>query len=385
MKSPWLNAGRDIALRCPRPRRSGRHSAAERAADGAARRPYLQKNAVLRMLVVSWMALWPWGSAIHAQSSRVTQGKDFSWPAYYSTSNGVQRLKSLLTGSEVQLRPPGLSVFLLKHPRLENYRPDGTLEWIATAADCIVDTVAGTVSGNNRLVLKTGNTNLFTTGVGFLSRQSDSTLILSNQSFTWIDNTALAKSPRREMKAFGAMVLMSAAALAADVEQPPPRPGLVITGQLQIISLEAKTIYYSNDVLVVDPPAKPGESNTTLRCQELTAKQNATGAIESIIADRAVEIDQGDKHARADHAVYLSETDQITLTGVTSRPRIISGQITNTADRIIYDRRSGKIFASNVLTEASSTALPRPSQLPTSQPPAATNKNADPKKPQLRR
>ena len=33
--------GRDIALRCPRPRSSGRHHcAAERGADGAARRPY---------------------------------------------------------------------------------------------------------------------------------------------------------------------------------------------------------------------------------------------------------------------------------------------------------------------------------------------------------
>src|SRR5439155_3026470 len=33
--------GRDIALRCPRPRSSGRHRcAAERGADGAARRPY---------------------------------------------------------------------------------------------------------------------------------------------------------------------------------------------------------------------------------------------------------------------------------------------------------------------------------------------------------
>ena len=32
---------RDIALRCPRPRSSGRHHcAAERGADGAARRPY---------------------------------------------------------------------------------------------------------------------------------------------------------------------------------------------------------------------------------------------------------------------------------------------------------------------------------------------------------
>jgi hypothetical protein len=35
------DSGRDIALRCPRPRSSGRnHCAAERGADGAARRPY---------------------------------------------------------------------------------------------------------------------------------------------------------------------------------------------------------------------------------------------------------------------------------------------------------------------------------------------------------
>ena len=35
------DSGRDIALRCPYPRSSGRHHcAAERGADGAARRPY---------------------------------------------------------------------------------------------------------------------------------------------------------------------------------------------------------------------------------------------------------------------------------------------------------------------------------------------------------
>src|SRR3989442_639730 len=37
-----LSPGRDIALRCPRPRNSGRNAcAAERGADGAARHPYL--------------------------------------------------------------------------------------------------------------------------------------------------------------------------------------------------------------------------------------------------------------------------------------------------------------------------------------------------------
>jgi len=40
------DVGRDIALRCPRPRSSGRnHCAAERGAGGAARRPYLCRNA----------------------------------------------------------------------------------------------------------------------------------------------------------------------------------------------------------------------------------------------------------------------------------------------------------------------------------------------------
>ena len=184
------------------------------------------------------------------------------------------------------------------------------------------------------------------------------------------------------MKTFWAFSLFMVAAIlpAADTNsppanRPPARPGLEIKASFSIFDLKARTVFYSNNVVLVDPPAKPGDAPTVLLCQELTARSNASNKIDTIVAERDVQIDRGDMHARGERAVYTTTNEQFVLTG--GQPTITTPQGTSTGDKIIYDRIKDKIFfVSNVTTTASGAALTNANSHAD---PASTNKTRAPK------
>lgn len=119
--------------------------------------------------------------------------KDFVLPDYYPTSNGVRRLKTRVSGTEARIITNG--VFALKEPRLESYREDGTtLEWVAVSPECTVDMKTRSVRGATNMFFQTADEQMFLSGVGFLWQQTNSVLILSNQTHTWIDKKALTNS-----------------------------------------------------------------------------------------------------------------------------------------------------------------------------------------------
>lgn len=166
------------------------------------------------------------------------------------------------------------------------------------------------------------------------------------------------------MKAQLLFLLMCAGAAIAQSNQPPERPGLKINSEFGEFNLREKTAYYSSstNVTVIDPPAKPGDSETVIRCRELTAWQGASNRFEKIIGQGAVQIDQGDAHARANHAVYNGTNDTMVLTGgfdaQNPRPYIYSSKGKTYADVIVYDRVSGRISGhGNVSTEIPGSTL----------------------------
>lgn len=119
--------------------------------------------------------------------------RDFVLPDYYPSSNGVRHLRTRVAGAEARILSNG--VFALKQPRLESYREDGTtLEWVAVAPECIVDMKTKLVRGNTNMFFHTADEQLFLSGVGFLWQQTNSVLILSNQTRTWIDKQTLTNS-----------------------------------------------------------------------------------------------------------------------------------------------------------------------------------------------
>ncbi len=184
-----------------------------------------------------------------------------------------------------------------------------------------------------------------------------------------------------------ALLLATAASLTAGaaetaLEPMPSRPGLVIQADFLVANLRSNTVFYSNNVVVVDPPAKPGEPETTLRCRELTATRGSNG-IQTIEAVGFVEIDQGDLHARSDRAVYTHATEQFVMTEGNARfplPTLYSlhGSITgtNTGTAIVYDRRNDRLFIKTPRTELPGTTL----QGSGTNSPASTNRSGRPAK-----
>lgn len=158
---------------------------------------------------------------------------------------------------------------------------------------------------------------------------------------------------------------------AVDEEKPPARPGLQINAKYAEIRLKENTAYYSNEVIIVDPPLKPGDPPTTIQCRELIATRRPDGNHDTIVAVGAVRIDQGELHARGHQAVYTSTNEAMVLTGAFDPgdtnhplPYIYSeGQGTTSAGQITYDRLRAKIFFhSNVVTEVNSTSLSKTNQ-----------------------
>ncbi len=177
------------------------------------------------------------------------------------------------------------------------------------------------------------------------------------------------------MKAIGILLLMSALLCRAQekaevpvlpkpLEQPPQRPGLEITADLSVVSLKENSVYYSNNVVVVDPPARPGDPATIMHCRELTANRTPGGEVDKIIASGDVELDRGDLHARGQKAVYSGATDSVTLTGpwpkdpwFSPKPLLFSTNGTTTGTEIIYDRIADKLFVKDPSTYIPPSAL----------------------------
>ena len=121
-------------------------------------------------------------------------GKDFKFPDYYPSSNGVRQLKTLVTGSEAHFVSNNMNLVRLQQPRLTNYTPEGKLEWSASSPECTVNIATREVRGISNLFFQTADERLFVRGVGFLWQSNNSVLILSNQVFTRIDKSSLTNN-----------------------------------------------------------------------------------------------------------------------------------------------------------------------------------------------
>ena len=291
-------------------------------------------------------------------------GKDFTYPFYWPATSGVARKKFVVTGHE--FRPVTNGVFALTQARVESFREDGTtLVWTATSPACLVNINSGEAHGGTNVFFRTADDRLFSTGVGFLWQQNNSVLILSNKAFTWMDTKKLTNAPgaaavhsTNKMKTTLALSLMVTARLtAAEMEVPPVRPGLKIWGGRQIVYLTNNFILLTNNVRVIDPPAKAGEPETVLTCEWATVKQGANNQIDEIAAHGKVAVDQGERHARGNFGLYTGTNEIVALVGAYDpadtnnlRPYLYrwsetngTPAVTNSGTAIIYSRRDSKL------------------------------------------
>lgn len=118
-----------------------------------------------------------------AQSNAVSHVNDFTSVEYYPAPH-QQQMRSRLSGAEAQPLPGGLLV--IKQLKLEIFRPDGEPEIVVNAPACVYNQLNGTASSPGRLEVQTGDGKTRVEGEGFLWRQSDSFLTISNDVRTVI-------------------------------------------------------------------------------------------------------------------------------------------------------------------------------------------------------
>jgi len=116
-----------------------------------------------------------------AQSNVVSHASDFTSVEYYPAPN-QQQMKSRLSGAEAQPLPGGL--LAIKQLKLETFGLDGKSEIVVNAPECVYDQLSGTASSAGRLQVQYQEGKIRVEGEGFLWRQSDSFLTISNRVST---------------------------------------------------------------------------------------------------------------------------------------------------------------------------------------------------------
>jgi hypothetical protein len=121
---------------------------------------------------------------LHAQPGGLQRASNFASTEYYEPPNQKQ-VKSILSGAEALPQPGGL--LIVKQLKLEMFNPDGRREWVVIAPECIYDTFKGVASSPGPLEVQSGDGKFHVAGEGFLWRQSDSFLTISNNVRTVVE------------------------------------------------------------------------------------------------------------------------------------------------------------------------------------------------------
>ena len=92
----------------------------------------------------------------------------------------LNQRKTEFSGSEAT-NLDGADRWLVKQFVMKNYREDGSLAMTAQAPECVYDRKAGGANSAGPLQMHTGDGRFFIEGVGFLWKETESRLMLSNQ------------------------------------------------------------------------------------------------------------------------------------------------------------------------------------------------------------
>jgi len=122
----------------------------------------------------------------HAQPGGVQHASDFTSVEYFEPPN-QQQIKSRLSGAEAQPQAGGLLV--IKQLKLETFNANGKPEMIVNAPECVYDTFNRVANSPGHLQLQASDGKFHVEGDGFLWRQNDSFLTISNHVYTVIRNT----------------------------------------------------------------------------------------------------------------------------------------------------------------------------------------------------
>jgi hypothetical protein len=148
-------------------------------------------NITRASLVAGAGLLFAVAPGVRAQQNGVQHANNFTTTEYYEPPH-QQQIKSILSGAEALPQPGGL--LIIKQLKLKVFDLDGNLKIIVTAPECIYDTMGGTASSAGPLQLQNGDGKFRVEGEGFLWRQTNSFLTISNNVRTVIENGAITNT-----------------------------------------------------------------------------------------------------------------------------------------------------------------------------------------------
>ena len=133
-----------------------------------------------------WFAVTP---AAQAQPNGPKHANDFTSTEYYEPPH-QQQIKSILSGAEAL--PQSNEMLLIKQLKLRMFDLNGNLKVIVTAPECLYNMrEGGSASSAGPLRLQNGDGKFRIEGEGFLWRQTDSFLTISNRVRTVIEDGAV--------------------------------------------------------------------------------------------------------------------------------------------------------------------------------------------------
>jgi hypothetical protein len=146
------------------------------------RGPSALTGGLVRMLAGAAVVLA--AAALAGQMGNATV-KDFRVPEYYDPPNGTQ-IKTLLQGAEAQPESGGL-VFI-RELKLQTFTENGEPQLLVEAPHCVFDPAQRAAYSPGKLQARTADGKFHLEGEGFLWRQTNSSLIISNRVRTVIGN-----------------------------------------------------------------------------------------------------------------------------------------------------------------------------------------------------
>jgi hypothetical protein len=126
-----------------------------------------------------------------AQPSALSSASSFTSVEYFDAPNQRQ-VKTRLSGAEAHPLPGGL--LEVKQLKLESFATNGRPQVIITAPNCVYDQMNELAASPGHLQLRSGDGKFRLEGDGFLWRQADSFLTISNNVQTVIETAPEKKT-----------------------------------------------------------------------------------------------------------------------------------------------------------------------------------------------
>jgi lipopolysaccharide export system protein LptA len=271
---------------------------------------------------------------------------------YYGPPNQT-RMKSLLAWTRGQPLTNGL--WLITEPDLQTFSVQGERTLGVQAPQCIVDRRGGavrTVSSSGPMQAQLAGGKFSISGAGFLWRQTNSDLFISNDVHTVLHPDLLASAPAPAKSGKGPVHILSRQfEYSTNYGQATWSGDVRVNGeQLALNSsvLRAKLVSGQRDLQSLVAPSSAGQGQG-----QPQDKSSSQGRLENITAEQNVNVDYAGVQATGDHAVYTPETDQVLLTG---HPTWRAQSRDGSADQLVLE------LTNNVLRATGHGVLKMPGQ-----------------------